>query len=166
MMDFTLKKIFLLDMPSLLRITSILQKCGVDMYEKYGLSHWKNSFIKTFLVICFCILKKKKLYGVYNDAKQMIATFQVLFRPDSVDENAKLYFGKLAVSPECGGKGIGSYCLDMMEQLAQKNGVHILTCEVYDKSEFALTFYLKKGFKIVGQKNSLKYTQIVLEKSI
>lgn len=166
MMDFTLKRISFLDVPSLLRIVSILQKCGVDMYEKYGLSHWKNSYIKTLFVICFCILKRMKLYGVYNDAKQMVATFQVLLTLGSEGEGSKLYFGKLAVSPECGGKGIGSYCLDMMEHIAKQNGACSLTCEVYDKSEFALTFYLKKGFEIVGQKNSLKYTQVVLEKSI
>ena len=80
--------------------------------------------------------------------------------------NDSLHFSKLAVSPHSSGKGIGSYCIDFMENEARRLGASALECEVYDKSRHAYDFYINRGFKEVGKTGTLKYSEFVLKKTL
>lgn len=158
-MTYFTKKIVIYNIQALIQITQILKKCGDDMYFKYGLSHWKNSYFKTFLIVIYTAFKHS-IDGVFDGSNNMIATFQTKCQTNS------LHFSKLAVSPKTTGKGIGSYCLSQMECLAKKQGLQYLKCEVYDKSKHAYDFYIKRGFVEVGKVETLKYTELILEKRL
>ncbi|MBQ1212535.1 MAG: GNAT family N-acetyltransferase [Clostridia bacterium] len=157
-MSYSVEKISLINIPRVLDVTAILKLCGEDMFSRYGLNHWKNSGFKTFLIVCYTMLKNHT-YCVL-DGERVIATFQTKLSDDG------LHFSKLAVSPDESGKGVGSFCLSEMEKLARMAHRTKLACEVYDKSERARDFYLGRGFEIIGQTETLKYTELVLEKKL
>lgn len=158
-MSYSVKKISIFNLIALNSVAKILKDCGDDMYQKYQLSHWKNYYIKTMLIVVYTALKHK-VYGVYDGADNMIATFQTRELSDG------LHFSKLAVSPKASRRGIGSYCLEKMEHLAKDKGLLCLKCEVYDKSKHAYNFYLKHGFKEVGKVETMKYTEVALMKNL
>ncbi len=148
---------------SLLKIYSvarILTDCGRDMYVKYRLRHWNNSIIKNILILYYTILvKHKTIWGVYNKEK-IIGTFQ------TKKEGQFLNFSKFAVLPTISGNGIGGKCIEQMENIAQEQKLVGLSCEVFDQSDKALTFYLNRGFIKTGTINTLKYTEITLKKTL
>jgi ribosomal protein S18 acetylase RimI-like enzyme len=129
------------------------------MYAKDGLTHWKNSFFKTLLIVGYRALTHS-VYAVFDDSKNMIATFQTALKNDA------LHFSKLAVSPRTAGKGIGSFCLNEMNRMAANCGKSFLRCEVYDKSRHAYDFYVKRGFTVTGEEKTKKYTELTLEKRV
>ena len=158
-MSNTVKKIRLFDIPSLCRVTKILKACGDDMYSRYGLKHWKNGYLKTFLIVGYCALKNS-VYGVFDENRSMIATFQTRNVEDA------LHFSKLAVMSDSSSRGIGSFCIGEIETIARSRGLSLLKCEVYDKSLHAYAFYEKRGFVRVGEQNTLKYGEFILEKRL
>ena len=56
-MAYKLKKVSVYDIPQLTKVASILNACGKDMAKKYNLHHWDNPYIKSFAIVCLCILK-------------------------------------------------------------------------------------------------------------
>lgn len=156
-MRYTVRKIGFYNLPAFIKVSKILKECGDDMYYKYKLKHWKNSYFKTLLIVIYMSLKNT-IYGVFDNKQDMIATFQIKYESDC------LHFAKLAVSPQMTGKGVGSFCLDEMEKMANQKKVHFLKCEVYEKSEHAYLFYLNRGFKKIRSIETFKYKEIMLEK--
>ena len=90
----------------------------------------------------------------------MIATFQ------TKTQNDALHFSKLAVLPSSSSRGVGSCCIGEIEAMAKTCGLSKLKCEVYDKSLHAYAFYEKRGFVTVGELNTLKYSEFILEKRL
>ena len=126
------------------------------MAQKYDLHHWDNSHIKNWIIVALCALKND-IYLVY-DEKTPIATFQTRKAEQS------FLFQKLATDPVFAGKGVGSYCLTEIETLAKKAGCTSVICEVYDKSEHAKTFYVRRGYVVYGATETLKYTELKMRK--
>lgn len=158
-MSYRVKEIKIINIPNLIRVAKILKECGDDMHQKYRLSHWKNSYVKTLLIVIYTALKST-VYGVWDSSDDMIATFQTKKHAEA------LHFSKLAVRPKASRQGIGSYCLQEIESMAKIKGLLSLKCEVYDKSKHAYRFYIKQGFREIGKVETLKYTEIVLEKKL
>lgn len=151
-------KISPLNLPAFWETAKILSDCGDDMYQKYNISHWKNSVLKSFLIVIYSMVRyTRKVMGVY-DGDTMIGTYQISKVNDS------LCFGKLAISPSCSGQGFGTYCIEQMTKQAIECGCKKLQCEVYIHSQHALDFYLHKGFVEEGICKTLKYTEIKLVK--
>lgn len=50
--------------------------------------------------------------------------------------------------------------------MAKSCGLSKLKCEVYDKSLRAYAFYEKRGFVRIGELNTLKYSEFILEKRL
>lgn len=142
----------------LLKVSDILYKCGKDMASKYDLHHWDNSHIKNWVIVVLCALKNN-IYLVCSE-KIPVATFQTR------KMNESFLFQKLATSPEFGGKGIGSFCLNEIERLAKSENCAEIICEVYDKSEHAKLFYENKGYCVCGETDTLKYRELKLRKEI
>lgn len=157
-MAYCIKKITKFDLPKLICVSRILKESGDDMFFKYQLSHWKNSFIKTFLIVIYTSFRNT-LWGCFENQK-IVATFQTR----NIEE--ELCFSKFAVHPLKAGKGIGSYCLKEMEQIAIDKDLRYLRCDVYNKNRFAYDFYIKKGFIEAGEIKTLKYTEITLKKCV
>jgi ribosomal protein S18 acetylase RimI-like enzyme len=58
-----------------------------------------------------------------------------------------LYVEELAVHPEWGGHGVGSFVLEQLQHLARVRGLTHLVLEVAENNEHALTWYRKRGFR-------------------
>ena len=125
----------------------------------YGLQHWNNSYLKTMLIVAICNIKNS-IYLVCDELNKPVATFQTRIIDSSIE------FQKLAVIPNFKGKGIGSFCLCKLEEMARIDNCNRLICEVYDKSEHAIQFYYRKGFSEYGVTETLKYREIKMEKYI
>ena len=156
----SIREISLLNFPAIWGIARILSECGDDMYQKYNISHWKNSVFKSFLIVFYSAVRySRTIMGVYDD-KNMIGTYQISRYGDS------LHFGKFAISPNCSVRGLGSYCLEQMSLQAAEWGCNKLRCEVYDQSTHAMNFYLRRGFVEDGTDKTMKYTEIKLVKHL
>lgn len=57
-----------------------------------------------------------------------------------------LFVEELAVHPEYGGKGVGSFILEQIEHMARLRGCTHLVLEVAENNENALKFYKKRSF--------------------
>ena len=151
-----LRKFNILDVK---RVSDILYECGKDMAIKYDLHHWDNSHVKTWLIVVLCALKNN-IYLVYNEEKP-VATFQTRKVGQS------LLFQKLATTPAlAGGGGIGSYCLAEIERIAKEVGCTEVICEVYDKSEHAMSFYEHRCYTIYGAIETFKYKELKMRREI
>ncbi|MGA7121652.1 MAG: N-acetyltransferase [Polyangiaceae bacterium] len=58
-----------------------------------------------------------------------------------------LYVEELAVHPEWGGQGVGSFVLEQLQHLAKVRGLTHLVLEVAENNEHALAWYRKRGFR-------------------
>lgn len=152
------KRIYLYNLKEQIIINRILLACGKNMAINEGLHHWDNNNIKNFLIVLFCMLKNK-VYLVMLD-KEPVATFQI-----NIIDNI-LYFEKLACLPDKTGNGIGTWCLESIEDLAKDNYCDRVTMDVYSSSKKAIKFYKKRGYKQYNVNKTLKYTQIRMEKNL
>jgi len=58
-----------------------------------------------------------------------------------------LYVEELAVHPDWGGRGVGSFVLEQLQHLARVRGLTHLVLEVAENNEHALVWYRKRGFR-------------------
>lgn len=153
---YTVRKISILNLLGQFKVNNILFDCGKDMAMKYNLHHWENSHFKNFIIVMLCELKNT-VYLV-EDKGHPIATFQIKILDKTI------HFEKLACSPQYAGKGIGSYCIGYIEELAVKTKCNKVCMEVYSPSQHALDFYIHRGYKICGKTETRKYSELKMEK--
>lgn len=156
--DLNIERVHMYEVKQALTVAKILNQCGKDMANKYGLHHWDNTMIKSGMIVFFCLLKNR-IYLVMED-KKPVATFQIKMLEDA------LFFEKLAVVPQTAGKGYGSYCMKLIEERAKKCGYGKVRMEVYDQSKHAIEFYMHRGYSKVGKTGTLKYTNLIMEKTL
>lgn len=156
---YKLKKIQFYNLRAVYNITKILHSCGKDMANKYGLQHWNNSWIKSWIIVLLC-LHKNEVYLVNDKKQNAVATFQTRRVGD------EYFFEKLAVMPNVSGGGIGTFCVNSIEKSAKSFKCKKVRMEVYDKSNHAINFYKKRGYRVKEQKNTRKYTELVMEKIV
>lgn len=139
------------------KIFKILRKCGYAMAMR-GLFHWIPSYSKR-RIKKDC--ESKVVILVWNDeVNDFTSTFQMY-----KDEDA-LYVRKIATLPKYEGQGIGGNNLKYMEKYAKEIGCNKVSLDVYNKSKGAISFYLKHGFKVVGEIRSIRFRSLVMSKSI
>jgi GNAT superfamily N-acetyltransferase len=147
-------------------IYSILSLCANDMLLNYDLDHWIPVYPKENILDD---ITNKKVFVVENDAK-LIACFTLSFINPSLwsnfDSVKSIYLSKLAVVPNISGKGIGKYCMKFIESFATRNNVNRIRFDVYDKSDKTISFYLKLGYKIVGNAKTNRFGVVLMEKLI
>lgn len=156
--ELKLKRVQIYELKNLLSVARILNCCGKDMARKYDLHHWDNPMIKSCIIVLLCMFKNQ-VYLVL-DNKNPVATFQIKKLDDAI------FFEKLAVNPEVSGKGYGSHCMKLIESQAKKMRCHKVRMEVYDKGKHAIEFYEHKGYSKVGKAYTLKYTDLIMEKTV
>lgn len=155
---YRLRRIRKKDFGSFGQVAGILNRCGKDMAMRYGLHHWDNLYLKSFLIVLLSI-QKNTIYLLY-DGKLPVATFQIR------KEGEVMHFEKLGTIPAESGRGAGSFCLKMIEKLAKKQGCKKVSMEVYQPSRHAISFYENRGYGIVGEVSTLKYQEVIMEKRI
>ena len=149
-------KIGKVDIVGAYRVAKILNECGRDMGDKLDLHHWDNPFFNSLLISIICSLRND-VYIVYKDHKP-IATFQMQ------KQGEILHFEKLATIPSEAGKGVGSLCLKKTEEIANAWQCKYIRLEVYEKSKHAISLYEKMGYIAIGEFQSLKYNEIIMQK--
>lgn len=140
------------------RVSAILNDCGKDMADKYGLHHWDNPYVKSLLIVELCALRNS-VYLLFK-SNRPVAAFMTRVQGE------ELHFEKLGTLPAESGKGIGSICMRKIEEIAKRQGCKKVVMEVYEPSKHAISFYLHKGYRMAGIKDTLKYKVIKMEKSI
>ena len=139
-------------------IFSILRKCGYNMARK-GLFHWIPSYprrsIRKDCQNNWVVLVYDKTLNAFT------STFQMVKKSES-----EMYFRKLATSPEFDGRGIGKANLAYMESFAQKQGCSKALLDVYVKSVHAISLYRRLGYQVIGTKRSVRFKELIMEKSI
>lgn len=155
---YKLKKVGKLDIPKLGTVAYILNACGKDMAQKYDLHHWDNSYIKSLVIVGLCAFKND-IYLMYDECNP-VATFM------TKRQYEYLHFEKLGTLPSKSGKGIGTLCIAKIEKIAKDADCKKIVLEVYESSQHAVLFYKHKGYKTIETKETLKYKEIIMEKSI
>lgn len=155
---YILKKIGKLDVKNLNIVAHILNDCGKDMANKYNLHHWDNVYVKTLVIVGLCNLKNN-VYILFDDSKA-VATFMTRQRGED------LHFEKLGTLPSESGKGIGSFCMSKIEEIAKSANCKKVVMEVYEPSLHAISFYKHKGYEVIGITDTLKYKELIMEKRI
>lgn len=153
---YKVKKISIFNLVGQFKVNNILFDCGKDMAAKYNLHHWDNSHFKNLIIVILCEIKNN-VYLVEENGNP-VATFQTKIADNS------LHFEKLACSPKYTGKGIGTFCMSYIEEIANKTNCKKVHLEVYSPSQHAIDFYLHRGYKICGEMKTRKYKEIMMEK--
>ena len=139
-------------------IFSILRKCGYNMAKK-GLFHWIPSYprrsIRKDCQNNWVVLVYDKTLNAYTSTFQMV----------KINES-EMYFRKLATLPEYEGRGIGKANLAYMESFAQKQGCSKALLDVYVKSVRAISLYRRLGYQVIGTKRSVRFKELMMEKSL
>ena len=139
-------------------IFRILRKCGYNMAKK-GLFHWIPSYSRR-AIRKDC--ETKTVVLVYDDAiSEYTSTFQMY-----VNSEGNLYVRKIATLPQFEGKGIGGRNLRYMEQFARQKGCPKICLDVYIRSKGAIGFYRHHGFVEKGEKRSIRFKELIMEKQI
>jgi GNAT superfamily N-acetyltransferase len=134
----------------------ILRLCGLDMQARFGLAHWIPAYP---LELMRRDAEQKSVYAVL-DGERTGATFTVGTQPPfyydpvlSELPNAKaMYLNRLAVLPEMQGRGIGTWCMQIIERLAVENACSVLRFDAYDKHLKLLDFYRGLGYQERGSR--------------
>lgn len=139
-------------------IFSILRRCGYNMAKK-GLFHWIPSYSRRSIrKDC----KKNWVVLVYDRTlESFTSTFQMVRMSDSM-----MYFRKLATLPKFEGRGIGKANLAYMESFAKEQGCSKASLDVYVKSIHAISLYRRLGYQVIGTKRSVRFKELMMEKSI
>lgn len=142
-------------------VHDILRQCGEDMKERFGLMHWIPPYP---LHLLRQSAQEKRVYAVY-DTEQAIATFTLgdqapsyYAQLDNIWESEQaraLYLNRLAVLPRVQGQGIGSWCLEHIEQLASEEQYEAIRFDACARHVKLLEFYQKasyhqKGFFVIS----------------
>lgn len=133
---------------------TILEQCGLDMQAKFGLSHWIPAYPIERLREDARI---KSVYAVCED-EPVIATFTIgtqapYYYADSVWQNPHaraLYVNHLAILPAYQGKGIGTWCMQTVEQFALADDCAAVRLDAYDKHAKLHEFYRRLGYQERG----------------
>lgn len=153
--------------PHLIEIVySILKASGSYMVETFGLMHWSRPYSKENIAHD---IENKEVYIVKNEG-QNIATFMLsqdtsYYFQEIPDENA-VYLSKLAVNPNVVNTGIGTSCMKYIEEYCRNNNKTRVRLDVYDKSEQAVNFYTKIGYKQLFSKDTTNFRVICMEKEL
>lgn len=155
---YSVYKLHKWNIADLWKVSEILYKCGRNMASTQGLHHWDNIRLKWWTIVALCALKND-IYLVCKEEK-VVATFQTRKHGDT------LLFQKLATLPTYAGGGIGTFCLNEIEQLGRTQGCKAVICEVYDKSVHAMEFYIHRGYVVNGTTETRKYVEWKLKKEL
>jgi GNAT superfamily N-acetyltransferase len=131
-------------------IHALLVECGKTMHEKYNLNHWHpfmdlNRFKNT--------MQNKNLYAVYEETK-IVATFNLntIARDYYCDEfwsnpaEKAIYLGQLAIHPIYQNSGIGTWCMEQVEQITIEMNCKSIRFDGVSNHPYLKKFYEKLGY--------------------
>ncbi len=136
-------------------VHEIMKQCGQDMKERLGLGHWDPPYP---LALLRTSAKERRVYAVLTD-EQLVATFTVGKEPpsyyhtiagvwESWDPSGEpaLYVNRLAVLPALQGQGIGTWCMQEIEQMASREGYEAIRLDAYGNHLKLVEWYQHLGY--------------------
>ena len=134
---------------------AVLVAAGLDMEARLGLSHWVPPFPVDRLAEQ---ARHGGVYGVY-DGDVLVATFtvskdalseypDVAFAPDG---EPPLHLHRIAVHPEYQGRGVGSWCMAQIENLARESGCRSVRFDAFSRNLGLLDYYRDLGYLEQGR---------------
>lgn len=124
-----------------------------------GLFHWIPSYSKRAIrkdcMNHWVVLFFDKSLDAFTSTIQMVKL-----------NESELYLRKLATLPEYEGRGIGKANLLFAENFARENGFAKTKLDVYVKSEHAISLYRRLGYQVTGTKRSVRFKELIMEKSL
>ncbi|MBV8886622.1 MAG: GNAT family N-acetyltransferase [Chroococcidiopsidaceae cyanobacterium CP_BM_RX_35] len=157
-MEPTIHRVTADDVPPL---HQILVACGLDLKERFGLSHWMpvvyslESMLKDAMTL--------EVYAVTSGEAQ-VGTFMLETTSTvplsyikygnihwQVKAPSAMYVHKLAVLPAWQGQGLGTWCLRTIERLAAQRGCSTVRLDAVKTHPRLLSFYASQGYQQVGE---------------
>ncbi|MEM1393929.1 MAG: GNAT family N-acetyltransferase [Cyanobacteria bacterium P01_D01_bin.116] len=154
-MSLSISQVTVSEIPAL---QQILVECGLDLQKRFNLSYWVPPYpLEKMLKDA----NKMYLYAIKGNC-QLIGTFSIetkmppgyLKYGDINWQNPGLsafYIHRLAVLPLFQGKGIGTWCLQQIENLAINHNHSAVRLDAVKINQKLLEFYEKSGYKRVGE---------------
>ncbi len=133
---------------------SILEACGLDMLERFGLGHWIPAYP---LELMQQDAITRNVYAV-REGLRAVATFTVSTQaPDYYQMDMwqnpsarAFYVSRLAVMPAYQDRGIGRWCMRQIEQLATAAECSVVRLDAYYKHLRLFEFYQRLGYQKRG----------------
>lgn len=156
MQDLSFVKINCTDENNITTIYEILKRCGTDMFEHQGLSHWKTPYsIENIKNDC----NEKFVFLVFN-GDVAVATFML-----SIDDGGVL-ITKFAVLPSFSGKKIGTRCIEFINNWCLEKSIKRIHLDVYDQSKIAIKFYERNGFTVYDSAPTRRFKVLLMERYV
>lgn len=145
-------------------VYKILKKCGQDMYKKDNLSHW----LKPYPIVNIKKDVKTKSVFIVKKEEYTVATFMLSDKKSIFfnDDEKFIYLSKFAVLPDMSGNGIGTRCIEYIEEIVRENNFLGIRLDVYHKSQKAIDFYIKNGFTKLFESSTKHFRVICMEKRV
>jgi len=165
-MNLQFCKVSTVDTEKINEAYQIIKACGEYMYNEQGLLHWRTPYpVESIREDC---LTRHVYLAKDLDSNVYVHTFQLEIGQtgnDSLEKSvAKIY--KFATMPWASGKGVGKDSMSFIEAICQKEGVSVLSLDVYDQSELAICFFKKRSFCIVDSRPTKYFRVYIMEKEL
>ena len=132
------------------QVYTILAAAGAYMVEVFDLHHWETPYGKDRITQD---TETKQVY-LAKSGDTFVATFTLSDKTSRAFADKPyadaMYLSKFSVAPGVMKGGIGSGCIQYLEQLCKAQGKTKVRLDVYEKSEHAIKFYYKMGYEKVG----------------
>ncbi|MDZ4876660.1 MAG: hypothetical protein CLLPBCKN_006095 [Chroococcidiopsis cubana SAG 39.79] len=154
-MELKLRSVRAADIPSL---HEILVVCGLDLQERFGLDYWLPPYP---LEKMRQDLEDKRIYCI-SVGREVVATFTLETKMPSeytrygkihwqvVDVSA-MYVHRLAVLPTWQGQGLGTWCLQAIENLAINSDCGAVRLDAVKMNSKLSVFYQRQDYRLVGE---------------
>jgi GNAT superfamily N-acetyltransferase len=131
----------------------IICECGEDMARRFGLTHWFPPYgIETMREHAI----DRDVHAVFEDNK-LVGTFTTGTHGWKYDDGLwmdrscrALYLGKLAVLPSRQGRGVGTWCMQQVEQQARQRGCRAVRFDALATHTKLINYYHKLAYESRG----------------
>ena len=139
-------------------IYRILKRCGIALAKK-GFFHWipfySRKAIRRDCGNKWVVLVKDTASDAYTSTFQMYKTAE-----------GNLYLRKLATDPAFEGRGIARTNCAFVESFAREHGCPKVCLDVYVRSRKVISLYERIGFVAVGTRHSIRFKELIMEKTL
>lgn len=172
-MSIEFKQVFPYEEDKINEVYEIIKSSGEFMFEQHGLVHWKSPYPKEAIkkncenrkVFLAKNIKNNKY--VHTFQLELIEEYTTIREYRIQEANQKIaVINKFATVPQAAGRGIGTLSMNFIEELCLNRGIYCISLDVYDKSEHAIQFYIKKGFSVTGTKMTKNFRVYQMEKQL
>ncbi len=140
------------------KVHDIVRECGLDMKLRLNLDHWESPYP---IQLMRKDARERSIYAV-KKGEQTVATFTISTQPleyynINIWQHPKqkaIYVSHLAVLPNLQGKGIGTWSMGTIEQIATAWGCGAVRLDAYEKHDLLIKFYDNLGYH---RKEVIKY---------